>query len=193
MSEILIRGLDNRSRFVEKMNTDFGSLNIREDIDDITSECYEHWLASVENVCELNLTIVDRRLSLGPRDKPMVSFNKILGAQLDGGCNRTGLYRVNETTLANKTNLQPSRVSRNNGFDDFTSICYLIRIFVLHGEEWKISSTGVYYQLKGVCGKRKISHFTVTEKACQTDLTGDELQKVLDDRIPKCPVVDKGS
>lgn len=193
MSELKIRGLDNRSRFVEKMNTDFESLKLREDYDEITSECYKHWLASAENVCELNITIVDKMLSLGPRDKPMVSYNKILGAQLDGGCNRTGLFRLNETTIANKTNLQPSRVSRNNGFDDFTSICYLVRIFVLHGDEWKISSTGVYYQLKGVCGKRKLAHFTVTEVACQTDLTGADLLKLLDERVPKGLVVDKDS
>lgn len=186
-------GLDNRYKFVEKMNTDFESLNLREDFDDITSECYEHWLASTENVCELNLTIVDRRLSLGPRDKPMVSYNKILGTQLDGGSIRTGLFRLNETTIANKTTLQSSRASRNKGFDDLTTTCYLVRIFVLHGEEWKISSTGVYYQLKGVCGKRKMSHFTVTEVACQTDLTGNDLQKILDERVPKGSVADECS
>jgi len=192
MSELKIRGLDNRSRFVEKMNTEFGSLNLRE-VDEITSECYEHWLASAEDICELNLTIVDQKLSLGPCDKPMVSYNKIVGTQLDGGSIRTGLYRVNETTIANKTSLQSSRASQNNGFDDLTSICYLVRIFVLHDGEWKISSTGVYYQLKRICGKRKTSHFTVTDVACQTDLTGADLLKLFDERVPKCLVVNKKS
>jgi len=193
MSELKVCGLDNRHRFVEKLNTNIESLRLREDYDEITSECYEHWLASTENVCELNLTIVDQKLSLGPWDKPMVSYNKVLGTQLDGGSSRTGIYRLNETTIANKTSLQSSRASRNWGFDDFSSVCYLIRIFVLHGEVWKISSTGVYYQLKRICGKRKTSSFTVTEVSCQTDLTCADLLNILDERVPKGLVVDKGS
>lgn len=192
MSELKVCGLDGRQRFVERLNKDFESLKLREDCDEITSECYKHWLAATENVCELNLTIVDKKLSLGPWDTPMVSYNKILGTQLDGGSNRTGLFRLNETTIAQRTNLQSSRASQNHGYDDFLSISYLIRIFVLHGEGWRISGTGVYYQLKRICGKRKISNFTVTEVACQTDLGGADLLDLLNMSVPKDLVVDKG-
>jgi len=160
-------------------------LNPRDDQDDITQECYEHWLASSESTCELNLAIVNNRLILGPCDKPIASVNQITGTQIDGGAYRRGLYRVNSETLVMKSNYQTSRSSES--FKDLMYTTFLCRIITLSSTgDWIMSPLGIYYQLSRFFKKRCLP--TVTDASTQTDLSSESRDKIVNDRLPELAV-----
>lgn len=183
-------GQDNRWKTVQQLNNNMSEIKFRDNIDDISSTCYKHWLATADGACELNIVINDERLCIGPHEKPLSSINSIYGTQLDGAGSRHGMYRVNETTILNRSCIQCSKISTKLGFDTLGSTTYLVRIFVLNGETWQISPVGVYYQLKNFTGlKRKL--ITVTDTGSQTDLSGKDLDDLINMRLPEGSVSNK--
>jgi len=188
--DLINKYLTSKADFINQLNDDIKSLNIRDVEDDIISKCYEHWLTSGERSCELNPTVIDNKLSLGPNDKPMLSLNSVAGTQVDGSWKRHGLFWIDKNTLVGRHNLQASRTGTKNGFDDLASVSYLIRIFNLEDGVWKIHPVGVYYQLNRLCGRKRLN-CSSSDASTQTILGGEELDKILDKRGPKGPVVDK--
>jgi hypothetical protein len=184
LKTLIVDGHDNRLKTVQQLNKDISMIKFRDKIDDVSSTCYKHWLASADSDCELNTVVNDRRLCIGPYEKPLSSINSIYGTQLDGAGMRHGMYRMNETTILNRSCIQCSRGSSKLGFDTLGSTTYLVRIFVLNGDTWQISPVGVYYQLKNFTGlKRKL--ITVTDTSTQTDLGGEELDDIINKRLPE--------
>jgi len=188
--DLIEKDLTSKADFINQLNDDIKSLNIRDVEDEIISKCYKHWLTSGECSCELNPTVVDKKLSLGPNDTPMLSSKSVAGTQVDGSWKRHGLFWVNKTTLVGRHNLQASRASERQGFDDLKSVSYLIRIFNLEEGVWKIHPVAVYYQLNRLCG-RKRTNCSSLDASTQTILGGEELNKILDKWCPKNPVIDK--
>lgn len=174
---------DNRQSFVDKMNKNLSDFIFHDKLDDISESCYKHWLASSDNACEVNPVITNERLALGPFETPMASKYSIYGIQIDGGQAFRGMYWVDETTILNRSTLQRSKAYKKLSYE-LLSTAYLIRVFKLEKGVWKISPLGVYYQLTQYGGIKRY-RVTVTSTSSQTDLSGKELDELINKRAPE--------
>jgi len=176
--------LGNRMELVNLLNNDFDKLPLREEIDEISQSCYEHWLAAPEDATELNPMIINRKLQIGPCDTPLASVLRIHGTQVDGGSALKGLYRITTDTIMSRHSLQCSKACKNSNFKELLGTTYLTRFFKLVEGCWQIDTLGVYYQLRqfgGIKGTRQAT----SDAETQTDLGGEELDKLINMRSPE--------
>jgi len=169
---------------VDLLNDDLGNFVFHDEIDDISQSCYEHWLASSENACEIRPMVVGERLSVGPLETPLASDKCIYGTQIDGGSTMKGMYLIDETTVMNRSTIQPSKACRGKRYNEMLSTTYLVRIFTSSGGIWSIHPLAVYYQLRQYSGVRRV-RITVASTASQTELTGEMIDKSINMRTPE--------
>lgn len=179
---------DSRYKFVQSININLSNLQFHDKLDDISQTCYKHWLNSSASAFEINPIITNEILNIGPFETPMCSIYSISGTQIDGGQNVRGMYWVNETTMLNRSSIQKSKTSKKYGFKELLATSYLVRIFTLEEDVWKIDPLGIYYQLRQYGGIKRHC-VTVTSTSSQTCLTGEMLDKILDERSPEGRVV----
>jgi len=175
---------DKRAKLVNLLNVDLDNLPMQKKTDEITQSCYIHWLASSDTAMELNPTLVENRLQIGPYDTPLASHTCIYGTQIDGGSVLKGLYRVTENIIVSRSCLQGSKACGKCNFEDLRGTTYLVRFFNRVEGTWQIDPLGVYYQLRQ-CGGIKRHRLTVTDIGTQTDLSGEKLDQLLNMSGPK--------
>jgi hypothetical protein len=175
---------DKRAKLVNLLNVDFDTLPFVEKIDDISKSCYEHWLASSDDAMELNPVINNKRLIIGPFDRPLASDSCIYATQIDGGSVFKGLYRIKDNIIMCRNTLQISKASKDCKFTELAGTTYLSRFFRKSEDGWEIDPLGVYYQLKHYGGIKR-ARFAVVDTGTQTELSGEKLDELLNERTPE--------